>query len=140
MRRTRRDWTILVILFVMLGCAWGLGALTMSLQYATGDPPHVRPVTLRSLHRAMKVLPEPPRPVVIRIEETEGYYGLCNLESDGVYTITIDRTCDERLGQFILIHEWAHALAWDAEKADRDHNDDWGRAYAQSYRAYIGDR
>jgi len=40
----------------------------------------------------------------------------------------------------MLVHEWAHCLAWDHEATSSDdehHSDSWGTAYAKLYRAFI---
>jgi hypothetical protein len=35
----------------------------------------------------------------------------------------------------ILVHEWAHILAWDAP--GDEHGGAWGRAYSRVYRIYL---
>jgi hypothetical protein len=35
-----------------------------------------------------------------------------------------------------LIHEWAHAMAWDGTVTG-DHDETWGVAYSRAYRAVV---
>jgi predicted metallopeptidase len=40
----------------------------------------------------------------------------------------------------VLLHEWAHCLAWSSGNVDlHDHSPGWGVSYAECYRATIED-
>ena len=50
------------------------------------------------------------------------------------YEIRICTSLTESAAVLILLHEWAHALAW--HKEGSDHGPEWGIAYARVYRLY----
>ena len=39
---------------------------------------------------------------------------------------------------FVLVHEWAHTLAWSLDLDTKDHGPAWGRAYSKCWRAVAG--
>lgn len=61
--------------------------------------------------------------------------GDCFLVSkkDGIYRIRISNKVDETACIQLLIHEWAHVLAW-AERSD--HGPRWAKAYREVYKHY----
>lgn len=91
-------------------------------------------VTHEQMIEESSKLPELPLPVEIRIIPLDDCWGTCELV-DGVFVMEIAGSTHTTLATRILIHEWAHALAWG--KDDNDHGDEWGKAYAACYRAAL---
>jgi Zn-dependent peptidase ImmA (M78 family) len=60
--------------------------------------------------------------------------GDCLLRDDH-YRIRINRELPEHEAVDVLIHEWAHVLAW--HKCGEDfHCDEWGKSYSRIYRKF----
>lgn len=55
------------------------------------------------------------------------------------FLITIDSALPNSIAWMILLHEWAHALAWNDDQAAVDHDDAWGIAFAMLWRDNHGD-
>ncbi len=74
--------------------------------------------------------------VEIRVTAIMGpYLGLCWWEGDH-YVIVIEVRQDRAAIIDTLVHEWAHAMVWDA--TDEGHHDAlWGVAYARAYRIVL---
>lgn len=54
------------------------------------------------------------------------------------FIIRVSRDLDEDAAVLVLMHEWAHALAWTFERAGvRDHGPEWGVAYSRVYRCWL---
>lgn len=54
------------------------------------------------------------------------------------FIIRISSGLEEDAAILILMHEWAHALAWTFERAGvRDHGPEWGVAYSRVYRCWL---
>lgn len=75
------------------------------------------------------------RPLVIRrIKLKASLDGQCEIK-DGVFLIKINRNLSENYSIDVVIHEVAHAVAWDK---DCDvHGPNWGRAYSKVYRLFL---
>lgn len=60
-------------------------------------------------------------------------------EELGKYRIQIESEQSARGQVDALIHEWAHAMVWDASQRTEDQGHDalWGVAYARAYRAWL---
>jgi hypothetical protein len=83
-------------------------------------------------------------PVSVRRVKLSRLEGRCWKEGKKFH-IQIDRNLDEGRAMDVLIHEWAHARAWnhmlDAATTDEAfnklaHDAAWGVAYAEIYAAY----
>lgn len=78
--------------------------------------------------------------VVTRLdpEDMEAEYGSCSKEKN-VFTIEISKALNEYETEHVLIHEWAHMLAWRPyHPLMGDHGSDWGVWYAMVWRKYHG--
>lgn len=78
--------------------------------------------------------------VVTRLdpEEMDTEYGSCSKEKN-VFTIEISKALNEYETEHVLIHEWAHMLAWRPyHPLMGDHGSDWGVWYAMVWRKYHG--
>ena len=70
------------------------------------------------------------------LEEDE--YGCCLKERD-FFEILVDASLTEYEAMHILIHEWAHMLAWRPyHPIMGDHGADWGVWYARVWQKYLG--
>ena len=74
-------------------------------------------------------------PVKIRkIHLKEGLDGLCEYKEDK-FIIKISQSLPENYSIDVLIHEFAHAVAWGK---DIDvHGTNWGKAYSKVYRLFL---
>jgi hypothetical protein len=89
-----------------------------------------------------KKLP-PAYPVCVRRIAMNGLDGDCTLYEKKFY-IRINRDMNEGSAIDTLLHEWAHARAWnhlhdaidDQEFEQRSHDASWGVAYSEVYRTY----
>ena len=77
------------------------------------------------------------RPIRVRRTSTPAStYGDCS-QVDAYYLIRIsDQVTHEMAVIAILIHEWAHALSWEASVHEA-HGNQWGIAYSKVYRALL---
>ena len=85
------------------------------------------------------VLPVP-FPVRLRWRKMEGFgESLVLSQKDGSRSATIDLRSgmDPDLAAEVLVHEYAHLLAWDYH--GRSHDAVWGIAYAEVYSYVFGD-
>lgn len=73
---------------------------------------------------------------VRRVALPEYLDGDCQRKSDR-YLIRIERTLPEHEAIDVILHEWAHTLAWNGFKDD--HSREWGIAYASVYRRFLKD-
>lgn len=79
-----------------------------------------------------------PAPLVVSVEAClPDHYGTCEWDEDaGQFLIRVEETIAPDWQVDILIHEYAHALSWDAGCArERSHSAYWGVAYWQAYTA-----
>jgi hypothetical protein len=109
-----------------------------------------RVVFSRVLERLQVLLP-PKSPVVVHAGRVmTRAHGTC-ARRDGVFRICVCSALDEAFAIDVLLHEWAHALSWNAEldRAARKrslsdlefeglcHGPEWGLAYGIVYRTYV---
>ncbi len=72
-------------------------------------------------------------------EMSSDSYGVCSLvisKKTGLhyFSITIDRSLPWKMVELIVIHEYAHALAWTVVHPNHeDHGPEFGLAYAKVY-------
>lgn len=71
---------------------------------------------------------------VRRVKIREGLDGLCEKKNDK-FIIKVSSNLNENYSIDVLIHEVAHAVAWDKD-ADI-HGPNWGRAYSKVYRLFL---
>jgi hypothetical protein len=84
-----------------------------------------------------------PYPVQIRRVKMKGYDGIC-AKNEEQFFIKIDAKLSEKMAIETLLHEYAHALAWnhrhdkwdDAELLRKQHDATWGVAYSEVYHVY----
>ena len=97
-------------------------------------------------HKIVKLLKAklpPAYPVVVRRVKLKGLDGDCMLNNKKFY-IRINKDMDEGSAIDCLIHEWAHARAWNhlhdaldyKEFELRSHDASWGVAYSEVYSTY----
>jgi hypothetical protein len=72
---------------------------------------------------------------VRRTKMSDALDGDCSFRKEQ-YHIRVNRTLPEHEAIETLLHEWAHAVAWD-RCHDDDHCDEWGKAYSRIYRAFL---
>lgn len=76
---------------------------------------------------------------VRRVKLPNTLYGDCSLINNKKkrreFFIRINNVLNEESAIDILVHEWAHILAWDAP--GDDHGEAWGKAYSKVYRIYL---
>jgi len=98
----------------------------------------------RSLVRMLKDKFPPAFPINVRRVKLSKLEGRC-WKSGKRFYIQIDKTMDESRAMDVLLHEWAHARAWnhmlDAAATDEAfnklaHDAAWGVAYAEIYSSY----
>lgn len=84
-----------------------------------------------------------PVKVVKRMRLPDDRNGECELRQEGKkkwFNIKIGKDLDFNHQIAILIHEWAHAMAWHAPECEATaHPDEWGLCVARCYRAVIHD-
>jgi hypothetical protein len=95
---------------------------------------------LKVFHIFQKKLPTK-RHVILEYRNC-GDYGICEVENtnNSLITIIINNHLGILMQLEILIHEYAHALAFDKTMDNKnDHNSEWGRKYALVYRIFERD-
>jgi Zn-dependent peptidase ImmA (M78 family) len=89
----------------------------------------------RDVVKALRDKCETKYPVSIqRVKLADSCHGYCQLKNKK-FLIRINRDLDVATAIDTLIHELAHAIAWDA-KGDI-HGTEWGKAYSKVYRLYL---
>ncbi len=68
------------------------------------------------------------RDVAVRVEKVKGGFGDCTV-LDGKFRIRINKEATWYHAIDLLLHEWAHALAWEDEATE--HGPEWGVAFAK---------
>lgn len=91
--------------------------------------------TYRSLVAFLKKKYPDFRVSIRRTTLPERFDGLCAQKKDNTFSIRIDKTIPERYVIDVLLHEFAHVMAW--EKDSNVHGVNWGIAYSKLYRAYL---
>lgn len=74
-------------------------------------------------------------PVLVRLDVgllEMGLWGFTQYQPEGFYLIVLDARLPGAIMSNTLIHEWAHAIAYDANHED-SHGPTWGVAYAAAY-------
>lgn len=71
---------------------------------------------------------------VRRMKIRSGLDGLCE-KKDNKFVIKVSSNLNENYSIDVLIHEVAHAVAW--EKDTDIHGSNWGRAYSKVYRLFL---
>lgn len=74
-------------------------------------------------------------PVNVRRLQLSKLDGDCQLKNNS-FLIRIDRDLEEHEAIEVVIHEYAHAIAWDRCHNDL-HCDEWGKAYSRVYRCFL---
>lgn len=77
-----------------------------------------------------------PYPVSVRRVRLATAAGDCDLDKKGKwkFKIRIEKGLDENAAVLTLLHEWAHALAWNPaydKGLYEDHGPEWGIAYSR---------
>lgn len=98
----------------------------------------------QALIRTLRKYIPPAYPVSVRRIALKNTEGLCWKQGKKFY-INIDKQLSESRAMDVLVHEWAHALAWnsrlDTAQSDVEfnklaHDASWGVAYSQVYAVY----
>ena len=95
---------------------------------------------LRIHLRILRARVPPIWPVRVRRVPIKGRWGECqfNTDDDPFFRIKLDPTLEGLGLQSILIHEYAHCLAWTSEHPTfSDHGPEFGLAYSRVYSALI---
>ena len=71
---------------------------------------------------------------VRRVKLGELLYGDCDCVKRKFY-IRINKNLDQSMAIDTLLHEWAHALAWNRKKDYHWYG--WGRTFSKVYRIYL---
>jgi len=82
-------------------------------------------------------------PVSVRRRKLCNFYGDCSLQSKKFF-IRINSSLNEAAAMDTLVHEWAHARAWNhlhdnlswEDFEERSHDASWGVAYSEVYKIY----
>jgi hypothetical protein len=103
-------------------------------------PPSFDPVAFEAILRHLGETCPLNANVAVQITPLEGLWGSCSWRPAwGVYHIQIDPRQPMHAIVETLIHEWAHAMVWDASQREEDdqHGPLWGVAQARAYRAVL---
>lgn len=86
---------------------------------------------------------ELPMPVKLRIveglEKNEGAWGTCS-KGRKFFTLRLDKGLvdfDATVANIVLLHEFAHALAWEMDAEPYDHGSAWGVVHARVWRTWM---
>lgn len=83
--------------------------------------------------RILKSISNAGMPIHIRRVKMKGLDGSCE-ERDSYFLIKINKSLNENHAIDVLLHEFAHADAWDK---DTDmHGKNWGLSYSRIYRKF----
>jgi len=89
----------------------------------------------RALLRRLREEAPPLLPVQVRRLLVADAQAECALRN-GYFYIQIDPRLSWESTVDALLHEWAHALAWQEGPYVEDHGPEWGLAYARCYTIY----
>ena len=81
-------------------------------------------------------------PVKLRFVDLDDRYGDCSIVNGEKphFVVRIHKDLNSAASVMVLVHEWAHAVAWTAEHTLlEDHGPEWGIAYARIWRCYAGE-
>lgn len=129
---------LLALLFLAAGCC----------STPSQEVPFNKQVLLQETVQKLVIGAPPRRPVYVQIADLSkydhdgiSYAGICAETSTG-WVITVDD--DLTRGELVetVIHEWAHVLrsSQAGPVGTRGHDDYWGLAYSQAYRAVFGNK
>lgn len=93
---------------------------------------HLHWGTFQSVVSILRKKVPPQEKVVVRRKLLKDSSGYC-IKRDGKFQIRVCRSLEENAAILVLVHEWAHTLAW--EKDGSDHSPGWGTCYARCWRA-----
>lgn len=123
--------TTLFFLSAVLTLAAG-GATVVRITHATDDEPMTLAVAL------LEADAPPGYPVEVKRGNLGDDLGWSDWDGDReTFIVAIDEDIGDELALWVLEHEWAHLLVWDASTED-DHGPLWGVAYARVYRTMRG--
>lgn len=88
---------------------------------------------LRQIEQWLRLRFPTPIPTRVRVERVRGALGDCGLIRDRL-VVRVDSRLDGYQSAAVLIHEWAHAMAWGRERVDHDRA--WSDRYGRVYRAF----
>lgn len=75
------------------------------------------------------------KPILVRrVSLNASLDGQCELK-DNKFLIKINRNLPENYSIDVVLHEVAHAVAW--EKDSDIHGNNWGKAYSKVYRLFL---
>lgn len=75
------------------------------------------------------------KPIIVRrVKLSPSLDGQCDLK-ENKFIIKINRNLSENYSIDVVIHEIAHAVAW--EKDADVHGTNWGKAYSKVYRLFL---
>jgi hypothetical protein len=102
------------------------------------EPQDPRQVILNNMVAYLKVQ----APVRFSITATigpiqPGLWGYCELVEPHALAIWISDACDTSMMIEVMIHEWAHAVAWLHGGLSPAHGPQWGVAYSEVYLAVV---
>jgi predicted SprT family Zn-dependent metalloprotease len=90
----------------------------------------------------LRALVPPAHPVEVRRVKMADDWGYCILvaKPKKKFKIRVNKANGNEFSIWVLMHEWAHALAWTMEhqRVD-DHGPEFGIAYARVWKAYYGE-
>lgn len=96
---------------------------------------------MREVLRELREMEPPLVPVRVRRRKLKTLWGQCTLRWKGdkphYFSISVDSRIPEPLIVETLVHEWAHAVAWQEGRNVDDHGPEWGVAYARLYQLVI---
>lgn len=100
---------------------------------------------MREVLRDLRSLEPTIVPVKVRRRKLDDCWGYCALYREGdsdngkphYFLIVIDNRISKDLVAETLVHEWAHAVAWQEGKNVDDHGPEWGVTYARIYSQVI---
>jgi hypothetical protein len=103
-------------------------------------------VARQAINRCAKVLRKEVAPAFpVRVHQVimrEHEFGDCSLVTKGKphFLIRLKKDMTPDMVLFVLTHEWAHTLAWTMEHQDfiKDHDAEWGVAYARCWKVVSG--
>lgn len=95
------------------------------------------PSDMRNYRRVVAILKQkfPEYHVSVRRVRLGKYvFGDCNKVGKNKFLIRIKNSLPSTYAIDILLHEWAHVLAW--HSPGEDHGMNWGKAYSKVYRVF----
>ena len=103
---------------------------------------------LRQIHRWLSMAHPTPWPTRLRVESLTprgkpvveyGDASLYEVPEGNYFVLRVEKRLRWHTAIEVLLHEYAHAMAWPAgelEKTHPDHSEEWGLAYSRIYRDF----